>query len=139
MNVSTDSLSLTPQERRELQRRARSRTLRAEDVRRARLILALDRGESYTDIATSLSCNRSYISRWKRRFLKEQLAGLYARHRGKPVKKSTPKLEAKILSWTLKRKPRDGSTHWSARKLAKELGVNHMRVARVWALEESCF
>lgn len=133
MNISTGSVRLTPEERRELQRRARSRTLRAEDVRRAQLILSLDRGESYTDIATSLSCNRSYISCWKGRFLKERLAGLYARHRGKPVQKSTANLEAKILSWTLKRKPRDGSTHWSARKLAKELGINHMRVARVWA------
>src|SRR6202044_26299 len=26
----------------------------------------------------------------------------------------------------------DGSTHWSSRKLARALGVNHMMVARVW-------
>ena len=30
------------------------------------------------------------------------------------------------------RKPVDGSTHWSTRKLAKHLGVSHMLVARVW-------
>ncbi len=29
--------------------------------------------------------------------------------------------------------PADGSTHWSTRKLAKQLGISHMRVARVWA------
>jgi transposase len=40
-------------------------------------------------------------------------------------------LEAKILDWT-RRPPSDGSTHWSSRKLAKALGVNHMMVARVW-------
>ena len=43
----------------------------------------------------------------------------------------TPNLEAKILSYT-RRAPKDGSTHWSSRKLAAELGISHMRVARTW-------
>lgn len=133
MGKTETSLRLTQDERRELERRSRSRTLAAEDVRRARLILSLDRGESYTDISKSLGCNRSYISRWKERFSKERLAGLYARHQGRRVEKRTPRLEAKILDWTVNRKPKDGSTHWSTRRLAKELGVNHMMVARVWA------
>lgn len=126
-------LELTPEERQELQRRSRSRTLRAEDVRRARLVLALDRGDSYTEIVEALGCNRSYVSCWKQRFLAERLGGLYARHKGRPVQKRTPRVEAKILNWTLNRKPKDGSTHWSTRKLGKELGVTHMMVARVWA------
>src|SRR5215813_12478093 len=41
------------------------------------------------------------------------------------------KLEVKILART-RRKPSDGSTHWSTRKLARELATDHMRVARVW-------
>src|SRR5258707_13914267 len=40
-------------------------------------------------------------------------------------------MEARILEWT-RRAPRDGSTHWSTRKLAAHLGVHHMMVARVW-------
>lgn len=123
---------LTPPERRELESRARSRTLRAEDVRRARLILRLARGDSYSEICDELSCNRHYVSCWKKRFLEERIAGLYSRHRGRPVEKRTPQLEARILAWT-RRKPTDGSTHWSTRKLAKKLGVSHMMVARVWA------
>jgi transposase len=126
-------LVLAAEERRELERRSRSRTLRAEDVRRARLILSLDQGASYSQIASALGCNRSYVSRWKQRFLDDRLAGLYARHKGRSVENRTPKLEAKVLDWTLHRKPRDGSTHWSTRKLAAELGVTHMMVARVWA------
>ena len=43
----------------------------------------------------------------------------------------TPKVEARILNWTRK-KPTDGSTHWSTRRLAKKLGVHHMMVARTW-------
>jgi transposase len=119
-------------ERNELVERARSRTARAEDVRRARLILMLAAGRSYNQIRRALGCNASYISRWKERFLAERLAGLYSRHAGRAVDQRTPRLEAKILEWT-RRGPSDGSTHWSSRKLAAELGVSHMMVARVWA------
>ena len=41
-------------------------------------------------------------------------------------------MEARILEWSVKRKPSDGSTHWSTRKLAAHLSVSHMMVARVW-------
>ena len=124
-------LVLTPSERRELKKRLRSRTLPAEDVRRARLILMLAQGDSYSQIRQALACNRSYISRWKQRFVEQRLGGLYARHRGRAVAKRTPKLEARILGWTRKAPP-DGSTHWSTRKLAQHLGISHMMVARVW-------
>ena len=126
-------LDLSAAEKEELERRVRLRTAPAEDARRARMILAVDRGDSYTEIAQALACNRNYISRWKDRFIEDRLAGLYSRNLGRAVSAKTPKLEAKILAWTLKRTPRDGSTHWSTRKLAKELSVNHMMVARVWA------
>ncbi len=43
----------------------------------------------------------------------------------------TPAMEARILART-RTKPTDGSTHWSTRKLGKELGIAHMMVARVW-------
>lgn len=125
-------IRLAPPERRELQARARSRTLRAEEVRRARLILALAQGTSYSAISERLTCNRNYISRWKARFVAERLAGLYSRHQGRAVEKRTPRLEAKILDWT-RRPPSDGTTHWSTRRLARALGISHMMVARVWA------
>jgi hypothetical protein len=32
----------------------------------------------------------------------------------------------------VKRKPGDGSTHWSTRKLGEQLNISHMMVARVW-------
>jgi len=124
-------LVLTPSERRELKKRLRSRTLPAEDVRRAHLILMLAQGDSYSQIRQALACNRSYISRWKQRFVEQRLGGLYARLRGRAVAKRTPKLEARILGWTRKASP-DGSTHWSTRKLAQHLGISHMMVARAW-------
>jgi transposase len=109
----------------------RSRTLPAEDVRRARLIVLLAQGKSYLAIRQVLGCNPNYISRWKGRFEAERLAGLYSHYRGRAVEKRTPALEAKILEWTRRPAP-DGSTHWSSRKLAQHLGISHMMVARVW-------
>jgi len=125
------ALRLTLPERRELKMRLRSRTLPAEEVRRARLILMLAQGHSYSEIRHALACNGNYISRWKQRFVEQRLSGLYARHPGRAIEKQTPQLEARILTWTRKAPP-DGSTHWSTRKLAKHLGVSHMMVARVW-------
>jgi transposase len=124
-------VELTASEQKELLFRARSRSIPAGHVRRARLILMLAEGKSYQAIQDELPCDATYIVRWKKRFLEDRIAGLYARHRGRAVAKRTPRLEARILEWT-RRLPPDGSTHWSTRKLAKHLGVHHMMVARVW-------
>lgn len=129
--MSNQSILLTASEQKELLLRTRSRVLPAGDVKRARLILMLADGKSYQAIQQELSCAATYIARWKARFIEQRLAGLYARHKGRAVEKRTPRLEAKILEWT-RRTPPDGSTHWSTRKLAEHLGVNHMMVTRVW-------
>jgi transposase len=129
--MKTTAIELSNEEREELSARQRSRMLPAEDVRRAKLILMLDDGESFTTIQAALDCDRSYISRWKDRFRQDGLAGLYSRHRGRVAAKTSMRLEAKILART-QGKPSDGSTHWSTRKLAREVGTDHMRVARVW-------
>ena len=126
-----ESLKLTPEERDELQSRIRMRSLRAEDHRRAKLILLLDAGRSYSEIQEALPCDATYVSRWKRRFLMGRVGGLFSRHPGRAPHKRTPQLEARILYWTAK-KPADGSTHWSVRKLANQLGVPKSTVERVW-------
>lgn len=128
----TTTIRLSQGERRELVGRARSRALRAEDVRRAKLILLLARGIPYAMIEQKLGCNAQFISQWKKRFLQDRLAGLYSRHPGKTAQVLTPALEARILKKTYEG-PDDGSTHWSTRKLAAAMGISHMMVARVWA------
>jgi transposase len=125
------ALTLTAEERLELERRARSRKSRAEDVRRAQVILMLANGESFTAIAAALGCYPGYINRWRQRFETERVPGLQAKYRGQPPSVRTPAMEARILAKTRQRPP-DGSTQWSTRKLAKALGVSHVLVARVW-------
>src|SRR5919202_2424571 len=129
----SSTIGLTEAEGRELRRRAASRSGRADDGRRARLILLLEAGHTWAQIRDWLGCNDAFIARWSKRFGQERLAGLFSRHAGHGPRKLTPKLEARILDWTLKRKPADGSTHWSTRKLGSVLSISHMMVARVWA------
>src|SRR5512143_1240855 len=101
-------------------------------VQRARLILMLDEGRTYAEVEQALGCSSPYITRWKRRFLERRIGGLDSRYVGGQPRVRTAALEAKILEKT-RTQPKDGSTHWSTRKLGTELGVSHMMVARVWA------
>lgn len=125
-------LKLSPTVRSELESKRRCRTLPAEDVRRADIILRLADGESQRSIARSIRASTNTVRLWRERFLAEGLGGLYARHLGRALPEETPALEARILEAT-RQSPPDGSTHWSTRKLAAHLGVSHMRVARVWS------
>jgi transposase len=129
--MATKRLILTATERLELQRRMRSRTVRVEDSRRARVILELASGRGLRETAASLACSTSYVQRWAGRFRTERLSGLVARHQGSVAAKGAAKLEARILEWT-RRGPDDGTTQWSSRRLAGKLGTTHMTVARVW-------
>ena len=124
-------MKLTQSERVELQRQAGVRNGRADRARHARLILLLSDGLTWAEIRAKLDCSDSYINRWSARFATDRLAGLFARHAGRERYKVTDRIEAKVLAWTTQRKPADGSTHWSSRKLAAELGgISHMTVAR---------
>ncbi|MGY2492741.1 IS630 family transposase [Cupriavidus sp. CP313] len=126
-------MNLDELEREQLLAATRSQTVRVADVRRARLILMLEDGESRDAIIQRLGCDSRFIARWSRRFLAERLAGLYARHPGRAPARAPEKLEARVLNTTLKRKPADGSTHWSSYKLAAELGnVSVSTVQRIW-------
>jgi transposase len=129
--LMNSTIGLSKAERVELSHRATSQAGRADDARRARLILLLEAGETWAQIREKLSCNDAFIDRWSKRFIAERLAGLFSRHAGQVPSTLTPELEACILEWTVKRKPR-AATHWSTRKLADELGVSHMMIARVW-------
>src|SRR5205809_651034 len=83
---------LTIDERAELQRRVRSLKIRAEDARRARVILMLADGESYSAIEATIPCYRDYINRWRRRFLADRMDGLRPRYRGGPPTVLTPNM-----------------------------------------------
>jgi len=125
------ALALTNDERAELERRTRSRTIAAEHARRARVILMLADGSSYSTIEATVPCYRDFINRWRRRFVAEGLEGLVSHHYSQPPSVLTPAMEARILEKT-RQAPPDGSTHWSTRKLGRVLKINHNHVANAW-------
>jgi transposase len=128
----SEPLKLSAEERDELRQMSISRSLPAGDVIRARMILMLSAGRSYAEIKERLQTTAPTIARWKRRFLSERITGLIeVRHPGQKPTVITSKLQARVLNAT-RRKPQDGSTHWSVRKLARELNISKDAVYRIW-------
>src|SRR5213595_2037638 len=82
MASMSDAIELTRVERVELERRAASRTGRAEDARRARLILLLAEGHTWDEACERVPCSRGFVASCTRRFDEQRLAGLYSRHLG---------------------------------------------------------
>jgi Homeodomain-like domain len=109
-------LLLTDDQHLELRAIARSRSLPAGYVFRTKLILLLAEGASFSAIKQRLQTTAPTIIRWKQRFIQHGLDGLDTFHPGQTASVLTPALRARILAATRK-KPSDGSTHWSCRKL----------------------
>ena len=130
MTDNRNLLALTSEEKQNLERWAQSRTLPAGDVFRARLILALAEGQSYREIAKGMRTSAATIARWRTRFEQDRLAGLEGRHQGSKPRTATPAVQARVAR-RVQQKPRDGSTHWSCRRLARELGVSKSTVQRI--------
>lgn len=131
MFTSPYPLELTPHERAELATMTRSRTLAAGLVQRARVILAMADGEPYPVLCARLEVSATTLTRWRKRFEEHRLQGLHDAPRSGRGDRITPALEARILALTQQRPPAP-YTHWTTRRLAARLAINHMTVYRVW-------
>ena len=115
-----------------LESRARTRSGGVAEAMRSKIVLSLAAGHSQAQTSRTVGCSVNTVRLWKERFVGERLGGLYGRHRGRSRSKESVRLEAKVLRLA-QRKPVDGSTHWSTRKIAAEVGTNHVRVTRILA------
>lgn len=131
MFTSPYPLAVSPAERTELEAMARSRTLAAGVVQRARVILAIVHGEPYAILGPRLEVSTTTLTRWRKRFEQQRLAGLHDAPRSGRGDRVSPAVEAKIVALT-QRTPPAPCTHWTTRRLAARLGLNHMTVHRVW-------
>ena len=124
-------LLLRPEEQERLQslaHRARSQPMLA---RRARVILASAEGLSNQAVARKLRVSPGMVVKWRSRFLKTRLTGLYDEPRpGTPRRVSDAQVEQVIIQ-TLESTPR-GEPHWSTRGLAKATGLSRMTISRIW-------
>jgi len=125
-------LQVSDEQRDELESWAQSRSLPAGEVFRARLILALVDGLTYREIERKLGASAPTVSKWKGRFEQHGIEGLQGRHLGSKPRRATPAVQGRVIR-RAQQKPSGGSTHWSCRKLAEELGVSKSTVQRILA------
>ncbi len=75
-------MTLSPEHRAELEARARRYTLPYRDVVRAKIVLMAADGLDNDEIAARLDTRREIVSKWRKRFFEQGLAGLEERPRG---------------------------------------------------------
>ena len=124
-------MALEAAERRDLQRLVRSPMAHAGVVRRAQAVLLMADQLPGVEIARRTGYTTLQISRLRRRFAEERSAGLGDRRRSGRPKKLLPRKIAQVVTWTLKPPPA-GLAHWSARALARRLGLSATMVHRIW-------
>lgn len=125
------AFTLADSDREELERILRASTTPAGLSRRARAVLLMVEGVPGVEIARRIGYTVVQVSRIRRRFAEDGLAGLQDRPRsGRPVTISARK-RAQVVAMTLKR-PAAGHTHWTTRDMANRTGVSHTTVHRLW-------
>jgi putative transposase len=127
-------LVLSEAEQAQLGSMARSRSIPAALVTRARIVLAAAAGEPNSEIATRMQITGATAGKWRRRFIERRINGLYDELRpGKPRTIDDERV-AELINTTLHTKPADGSTHWSVRAIAAETSISPTSVHRYFKL-----
>ena len=127
----TKPLNLSDEEKHKLESWVRRRTTSQQLALRAKIVLACASGLSNTEVSGQTGVSRPTVGKWRQRFLDHGLEGLTDQPRpGAPCQISDRKVE-EVITRTLETTPAK-ATHWSTRSLAKEVGLSHQAVARIW-------
>jgi transposase len=125
-------VSLTEEQRKQLDANVRGRSLPARLVERSRIVLLAAQGARDSDIASALNITPHKVARWRSRFLELGLAGLEkdAARSGRPVLISAEKAQAVVAKTTQELPP--NATQWSTRTMAAAMGLSEASVRRIW-------
>lgn len=128
----SEPLPMTPEQRKTLEAWVQARTSPQRVVLSSRICLLAADGISNNAIAKQLGTSRPTVILWRNRFARNGPPGIAedAPH-GPSLRRTEAKIVNLIVERTLHSCPPE-ATHWSTRTLAKEVGVSHMTVARVW-------
>ena len=101
-------------------------------AQRARIVLRAAEGRSDREIALEVGTDAGTVARWRHRFLMQRLPGIErdAPRPGRPPTIPTSTIQVILRSTLGRRAP--GGRFWSARTLAREVGVSKTTVQRVW-------
>jgi transposase len=135
--MATESnIWLSPEDRAQLEGWVADRNTPQKLVWRARIVLMWGAQAGVTAIVAATGKTKRTTYRWRDRYLACGIEGL-RRDASRPGRK--PPLSAavieRVVNMTLHEKPAAG-THWSARKLARAVGLSHTSVQRIWAAHE---
>ena len=123
---------LSPEDRATLEGWVADRNTPQKLVWRSRIVLlSADRVGKMAIVRAVGKCKRT-VDRWQERYVARGLAGLQrdATRRGRKPPLAAAMIE-RAVKMTLHEKP-PAATHWSARTLAKALGISHTSVQRIW-------
>ena len=124
-------LNLSVEERAYLERQVRRHRAARSFSDRCRMILRCADGLSSKGVGAELGVHEHTVGKWRRRFLKNRLEGLYDEARpGRPRTIEDDQVAA-VIERTLATTPKD-ATHWSIRSMAKEVGLSHTTIRRIW-------
>jgi transposase len=124
-------LTITAEQRSSLENWARRPKTAQALALRARITLACADGHPNTVEARRVNVRQRTVSKWRSRFLAQGLEGLLDEPRpGTQCRVSDADVE-KVLAATLESLPRE-ATHWSTRCLARQAGLSHSTVSRIW-------
>jgi putative transposase len=127
-------LVLSEDERSQLESMARSRSMPAALVQRAKIVLACAEGTPNSRVAERVDATQATVGKWRRRFVARRISGLYDELRpGKPRTIDDERV-AELIQTTLHKRPRSGATQWSVRDLETETGISKSSVQRYLAL-----
>jgi transposase len=124
-------LEVTAEERADLERYARGRTTAQALAFRARIVLLCASGMSNTEVAREVKADLGVVGKWRKRFIKDRVAGLTDLPRPNVHRKLDDERVEEVVRQTLESMPK-ASTHWSSRKMAKRAGVSQSSVSRIW-------
>ncbi len=131
-NHPAPALAVSESDREALTALVRAGTSEQRAVMRARVVLRAAEGVANTHIGAELGVAPMTVQLWRRRYAEAGLAGLVDAPRpGHPPtygREDRDRVIALTLSPTT-----DGTTHWSARRLARAVGMGTTTVQRIWA------
>jgi transposase len=126
-------IALSPEDRAQLEGWVSGRNTPQKLVWRGRIVLMWADGAGVTSIVRATGKTKKTAYRWRQRYLDQGVAGL-ARDATRPGRKKplSAAVIARVVEMTLREKPL-AATQWSARTLAKAVGLSHTSVQRIWA------
>src|SRR5580765_8064247 len=125
------ALILTEEERRRLDSVAHRSRSAPHLAQRARIILACADGADNKVVARRLHVTPATVCKWRGRFVRQRLDGLYDEPRPGAVRTVTDEQVEQVIIRTLETTPR-GATHWSTRDMARAVGLSRMAIHRIW-------